>query len=154
MLKKMLLAISVLGIIMSSSCVLPAQAATIPASEVADASPLYGTYPCVGGNDASMFYLDPSSCYATTDGSVATLSAMFYGTGGGAAPDGGPAKLTPYVATFETYKKNGKRQIFLKSIVTAKGRDVTNSVLRDDAGFLNGLFWTIADYSGMRQSLD
>lgn len=152
MFKKSLLVISVLVSIGISS-ILPAQAATVPASEVADSSPLYGAYPCVGGNEATMFYLDPSSCYATTDGNVATLSAMFYGTSGGAAPDGGPAKLTPYVATFETYKQYGNRKIFLKR-VTRDGRDSTYWFIHDDAGFLNSLFWAIAGYSGMRQSLD
>ena len=79
--------------------------------EMPDHAPLYGTYPCIGASEASVYYADPSSYYATSDGNVAYLGCTFYATSGGALPGGGPAKLTPYTAQFQTYTVNGRRKI-------------------------------------------
>lgn len=128
---------------------------TLPATECAgNRDMLYGTYPFVGANEGQAFYLDTSSCYATTDGNIATLSAMIYATGGGAAPWGGPAKLTPETFVFQTYKHQGKRIIKLKSATTANGQNFTSDAIRYDEGFNNYLFWQIAKYTGMSQYLD
>ncbi len=126
----------------------------IPASECANPSPLYDKYPCIGGSETSMYFLDPSSCYAHTDGNVATLSAMFYATGGGAAPGGGPGKLTPYTAIFKTYTKNGKRKIILDSVKDRYGEDINFFSYRDNKKFFDGLFWMIASETGMSAYLD
>lgn len=156
--KKILLTIILgLGISIGSGIILPEivdASGTLPAPKCAARGMLYGSYPFIGADEAQSLYLDTSSCYATTDGKVATLSAMIYATGGGAAPWGGPATLTPSTFVFQTYKHRGKRIIKLKSATTTNGQDFTSSAIRHDEGFNNYLFWQIAKYTGMAKYLD
>lgn len=107
--------------------------------------PLDGVFPAVGASEAAVYYLDTSSCYASTDGNVAKLSAITYATFG--------MKRSQYTFVFETYKKNNKRHIKLDRVMDAYGNNVDFEV-SDQSEFLKYLFWQIADYSGMRSSLD
>ena len=115
---------------------------------------LYGAYPMVGGDEASIYYLDPSSCTYSIEGNKAYVSCLLYATGGGAAPDGGPGKLIQHVITFETYKnQHGKRIIHLESEMV-NDQDISARAARYDEGFLVELFWLIAKQSGLSDSLD
>lgn len=107
--------------------------------------PLYGKYPFIGADEPSAYYADPSSYYATSDGNIAHLGCMFYRTGGGAAPDGGPAHLTPYTVEFETYMDNGKRKV--SCIVMNKNRQLDSacSYLMGEHRFMNYLFTVVAN---------
>lgn len=116
----------------------------VPANQVYNSAPMDG-YPCIGGDDTTLYYLDPSSCYGDSDGRVATLSAIYYGYNSG--------KMTPYTAVFKSTKQNGQRRIMIDRITIGR-RNVTDQVLQNDRGFLKALFWTIADYTGMAESLD
>lgn len=119
-----------------------------------DHKPLYDIYPMVGADEASVYYLDTSSCTYYIDGDKAYPSCLVYATGGGAAPDGGPARLTQDIITFETYKnKHGKRIIKLQSEITGN-KDVSAAARRYDAGFLSQLFWIVAEESGLDDNLD
>jgi len=73
--------------------------------------PLYDQYPCVGVDDVSVYYIDPSSCYASENEGKMVLGALLYATGGGVAPGGGPAKLGQCTVKFTTYLQNGERVI-------------------------------------------
>ncbi|MCH3951816.1 MAG: hypothetical protein LKE33_12920 [Acidaminococcus sp.] len=77
----------------------------LPASQLPYSDMLYGKYPLVGANDASTFYLDTTSCYAASDGNIATLSALVYSPYGGAQSDGSPAHLSKITFVFKTYKR-------------------------------------------------
>lgn len=61
--------------------------------------------------------------------------------------------MTPYTAVFKSTKQNGQRRIMIDRITIGR-RNVTDQVLQNDRGFLKALFWTIADYTGMAESLD
>lgn len=112
-------------------------------SEIADASPLYNQYPCIGASEASVYYADPGSYYATSDGNIAHLGCLFYATGGGAAPGGGPAKLTPYTVDFTTYSRNGSRHI---SYVVKNKSGQAVPYFRDDR-FMSYLFTLVAQHT-------
>ncbi len=155
-LKKIGSVILILGVLLGGAPLANAQ--NIPTERCGGAhEPLYGKYPMAGANEATAFYLDPSSCYYTIDGNKATMECLVYGTGGGAAPEGGPAFLTQYTFTFQTYKKDGRRRIVLRSAVSKsrQGRisDCTQSMLKYDDGFLGHLFWMVADAAGIRADL-
>lgn len=108
--------------------------------------PLDGNLPAVGASESGVYFLDTSSCYASTDGNVATLGALTYEvTGGG--------KRSPQTFVFKTYKEYGKRTIILDRVIAADGRSIAFDT--DDQGaFLQYLFWQIAKYTGMDSSLD
>ena len=109
----------------------------------------------VGGSDWSMYYLDTSSCTYNISGGYAELACIVYQTGGGVGADGGPAKFTPYTYKFKTYKVNGSRRIFMESITNYNnGENATQNVLRSDNGFLRFLFWQVAKYTQLNESLD
>lgn len=149
----------VVGMLFSGVSIVSADNGNIPTDRCGgDHAALYGKYPMVGANEASVFYLDPSSCYYTIDGNIATLGCLVYGTGGGAAPGGGPAFLTQYTFTFQTYKKHGKRKVVLCNAVSqgrnGSTRDCTDSMKKYDDGFLMNVFWMIADTTGLKPSLD
>lgn len=116
---------------------------------------LYGKYPFVGADEASAYYIDPTSCdYKIHDG-IATLVCLVYNTGGGANPDGSPAKVNMTTYEFDTYKANEIRQISLKSVVkTRTGENITQRTLKYDNGFLKALFWRTAKYSNLSRYLD
>ena len=117
-------------------------------------APLYDVYPMVGADEASAYYLDTSSCTYSIDGNKAYPSCLVYATSGGVGADGGPAKLTQHVITFETFKnRNGKRIIRLQSEIV-RDKDIAVDARRYDDGFLWSLFWTVAGESGLRNSLD
>lgn len=116
---------------------------------------LYGKYPFVGADAASAYYIDISSCDYKIDGGVATLSCLVYNTGGGANPDGTPAKVHMIIYRFDTYTADGERQIILRSVVSSKtGENITQHTLKYDNGFLKALFWRTAQYSHLSQYLD
>ena len=110
-------------------------------------------YPCVGASAGETYYLDHTSCTYWTNGNVATAACIVYLGGRGAAPDGGPAKITPMTFQFDTYKSKGKRKIFLKSVIGKHG-DENHYWLERDNGFLLSLFWKVSKYSGLSKYLD
>lgn len=115
---------------------------------------LYGKYPCVGASEASVYYLDTKSAYAHTDGDVATISCIVLNTGGGAAPDGGPAFLSPSTYVFKTYKQKKKRVIILESLTDSQGTVRFSNVDATKDKYLYALFWRVAGITGMNHFLD
>ena len=113
--------------------------------------PLYGKYPFVGVDDASLYYLDPTSCYDSIEGDKAILGALIYATGGGAMPEGGPAKLGKCTVKFTTYTKDGERVIETDGLVPKASKYET---VEDSQEFYRSLFWTIAETTGIARDLD
>ena len=113
--------------------------------------PLYGEYPFVGVDDASAYYLDPSSCYYSIEGDKAILGALVYATAGGAMPDGGPAKLGKCTVTFATYREDGERVIETEGLLPKISK---YSRVEDSQEFYDSLFWTIAETTGLASGLD
>ena len=63
-LKKVFSIAIVAGTLFSGSTIVSADNENIPTARCGgEHAPLYGKYPMVGANDASVFYLDQSSCY-------------------------------------------------------------------------------------------
>lgn len=112
---------------------------------------LYGKYPFVGIDDASLYYLDPTSCYDSIEGNKAILGALIYATGGGAMPGGGPVKLGKCTVKFTTYRKDGKRVIETDGLVPKSSK---YEKVEDSPEFYNSLFWTIAETTGIARYLD
>lgn len=110
-------------------------------------------YPLVGASAGETYYLDHTSCTYWTNGNVATAACIVYLGGRGAAPDGGPAKITPFTFQFDTYKSKDGRKIFLKSVIGKNGEQ-RDSWLHDDNGFLLSLFRKVSKYSGLSKYLD
>lgn len=116
---------------------------------------LYGNYPIVGASEPSAYYIDPSSCNYYIDGDYAIVGCLVYNTGGGANPDGSPAKVTPAIYKFRTFSMNNTRIIMLDSVVLQKtGENITKSMVKWDNGFLKRLFWKSAYYADLSQYLD
>ena len=113
--------------------------------------PLYGEYPFVGIDDVSAYYLDPTSCYDSIEGGKAILGALIYATGGGAMPEGGPAKLGKCTVRFTTYRENGERVIETDGLVPKASK---YSNVEDSQEFYAFLFWTIAETTGIARDLD
>ena len=114
---------------------------------------LWGKFPYIGGTEGMNIYWDESSCYAATDGNIATLACIVYFTSTDGGPYG-PSHVTPVTITFQTYKYNGLRTTKLTSAVSNAGKDYENFLLNNDKGFLNNLFWKIANTTGMAVNLD
>lgn len=110
-------------------------------------------YPFVGASAGETYYLDHTSCTYWINGGVATVACIVYLGGRGAAPDGGPAKITPFTFQFDTCKIKGKRKIFLKSVIF-KNSEERDGWLKRDNGFLLNLFWEVSKYSGLSKYLD
>ena len=110
-------------------------------------------YPCVGASAGATYYLDHTSCTYWTSGNVATAACIVYLGGRGAAPDGGPAHITPFTFQFDTYKSKNGRKIFLKSVIGKHGEQ-RDSWIKDDNGFLLSLFWKVSKHSGLSKYLD
>lgn len=110
-------------------------------------------YPCVGASAGATYYLDHTSCTYWIKGNIATAACIVYLGGRGAAPDGGPAKITPFTFQFDTYKSKTGRKIFLKSVIGKNGEE-RNSWINEDNGFLLSLFWKVSKYSGLNKYLD
>ena len=112
-------------------------------------------YPLVGASAGATFYIDAKSCTYWIDGNIATAACIIYSGGRGAAPDGGPAKLSkPIYLQFDTYKTKDGRKIFLKSINNENAGENFEYWLEWDNGFLLGLFWKTAKYSELDRYLD
>lgn len=111
-------------------------------------------YPCVGASAGETYYLDHTSCTYWINGNVATAACIVYLGGRGAAPDGGPAKITPMTFQFDTYKSKSKRKIFLKSVIGKNGEENSKYWLEQDNGFLLSLFRKVSKYSGLSKYLD
>ena len=111
-------------------------------------------YPLVGASSGATYYLDTTSCTYWVNKNVATASCIVYTGGGGAAPDGGPARVSPTNIQFDTYKSKSGRKIFLKSIDgETKGKNF-EYWLEWDNGFLLSLFWKVSKQSGLKKYLD
>ena len=110
-------------------------------------------YPFVGASAGASYYLDHTSCTYWIKGNVATVACIIYIGGRGAAPDGGPAHITPFTFQFDTYKSKNGRKIFLKSVIGKHGES-RDSWIKDDNGFLLSLFWKVSKYSGLSKYLD
>ena len=111
-------------------------------------------YPCIGASAGATYYLDHTSCTYWINGNVATAACIVYLGGRGAAPDGGPAKITPFTFQFDTYKSKNGRKIFLKSVIGKNGEDNSKYWLEQDNGFLLSVFWKVSKYSGLSKYLD
>lgn len=111
-------------------------------------------YPFVGASAGAPYYLDHTSCTYWINGNIATAACIIYIGGRGAAPDGGPAKITPVTFQFDTYKSKGKRKIFLKNVIGKNGEENSKYWLEWDNGFLLSLFWKVSKYSGLSKYLD
>lgn len=112
-------------------------------------------YPLVGASAGATFYIDNKSCTYWIDGNIATLACIVYSGGRGATPDGKPAKISkPIHFQFNTYKTKGGRKIFFKSVNGESSGDNFEYWLEWDNGFLLGLFWKTARYSGLNNYLD
>lgn len=112
--------------------------------------PLYDQYPCVGVDDVSVYYIDPSSCYASENEGKMVLGALLYATGGGVAPGGGPAKLGQCTVKFTTYLQNGERVIETDGLESKSRRPAT---VDESLDFYGSLFWTIAEITGVAGDL-
>lgn len=127
-------------------------AAASPASRMASVpASLNGVYPCVGCDDHSLYYLDPSSCYIVTDGNTATLGALIYGATRSANDDGTPEEIVPYTVTYKTWTEGGERIIHVDSIFLADGTRM--EAWPDSAEFFYELFWKVAGNTWARGSL-
>ena len=112
--------------------------------------PLYDQYPCVGVDDVSVYYIDPSSCFASENNGTMVLGALLYATGGGAAPGGGPAKLGQCTVEFTTYLQNGERVIETDGLESKSRRP---STVEESQDFYQSLFWSIAEITGDAEDL-
>ena len=112
-------------------------------------------YPLVGASAGATFYIDTASCTYWINGNVATVACIVYSGGRGAAPDGGPAKISkPIHFQFDTYKTKDGRKIFFKSLNGTSAGEDFEYWLKWDNGFLLGLFWKVAEYSKLDKYLD
>ena len=112
-------------------------------------------YPLVGASAGATYYLDTTSCTYWITENIATVACIIYTGGRGAAPDGGPAKISkPIHFQFDTYKTKDGRKIFFKSVNGTISGERFNHWLEWDNGFLLGLFWKVAKYSELIKYLD
>ena len=110
--------------------------------------------PLIGASAGETFYLDTKSCTYWIKGNVATVSCIVYTGGRGAAPDGGPAMVSPTNFQFDTYKTKKGRKIFLKSVDGESKGKYFEYWLESDNGFLLNLFWETSKHSGLKKYLD
>lgn len=108
---------------------------------------LYGTYPFVGSDEDSNYYLDPSSAYfANRESSVPALGGLVYKVKKGSG-DVAVSQLDPYNVTFSTYTGNSERYISVDRVMH-NGVNVRQEMTENNQAFFDSLFWKIADVTG------
>ena len=118
-----------------------------PLVDLVYSDPLYNRYPCIGADDKSTYYIDTTSCYATTDGNIAKLSCIVLYT------TKGSSELSSSTYVFNTFKEKKKRKIILESMAKNGKVELSNiDANKDD--YLYALFWRIAGITNMNHFLD
>lgn len=110
--------------------------------------------PICGVDEATVYYLDLTSCNYYVEDGVAYVSCIVYAGSGGADAYGNPAKIAKSTYRFSTFKNAGQRNIRLLSCVNKNGENVTAYEYKWDNGFLYSIFWKAADRVGISQYLD
>lgn len=110
--------------------------------------------PICGVDEATVYYLDLTSCNYYAEDGVAYISCIVYAGSGGADAYGNPGKIAKKTYRFSTFKNAGQRKIRLLSCVDKNGENVTANEYKWDNGFLYSIFWKTADRLGISQYLD
>lgn len=110
--------------------------------------------PICGVDEATVYYLDLTSCNYYAEDGVAYISCIVYAGSGGADAYGNPDKIAKKTYRFSTFKNAGQRKIRLLSCVDKNGENVTANEYKWDNGFLYSIFWKTADRLGISQYLD
>ena len=110
--------------------------------------------PICGVDEATVYYLDLTSCNYYAEDGVAYISCIVYAGSGGADAYGNPGKIAKKTYRFSTFKNVGQRKIRLLSCVDKNGENVTANEYKWDNGFLYSIFWKTAARLGISQYLD
>ena len=110
--------------------------------------------PICGVDEATVYYLDLTSCNYYAEDGVAYISCIVYAGSGGADAYGNPGKIAKKTYRFSTFKNAGQRKIRLLNCVDKNGENVTANEYKWDNGFLYSIFWKTADRLGISQYLD
>ena len=123
-------------------------ATIVPAGQSSySTAPLYGTYPFVGSDEDSNYYLDPSSTYfSNRESSVPALGGLVYKVQKGSG-DVAISQLDPYNVTFSTYTGNSERYISVDRVMH-NGVNVRQEMTENNQAFFDSLFWKVADITG------